>query len=96
MSDPRLACTKRARLPAQRGGGKIVHYFQVDAVSSGTLRLTVGIDSDHHTAIAERAYCKWLIHGKPEGKDLEFWLAAERDYNECRATGRLVESVFLS
>ena len=54
------------------------------------------IDSERHTSIAERAYFKWLTHGKPNGRDLEFWLAAERDFHECRATGRLVESAFLS
>jgi len=53
-------------------------------------------DIDRPTAIAERAYFKWLAHGKPEGRDLEFWRAAEREYNKCLDTERLIESGWLS
>ncbi len=31
-----------------------------------------------HTAIAARAQQLWESHGRPEGRDVEFWLEAER------------------
>jgi hypothetical protein len=30
--------------------------------------------------IERQAYARWEAAGRPEGRDLEFWLAAERDY----------------
>jgi hypothetical protein len=30
-------------------------------------------------AIAESAYYKWLDAGRPQGRDVEFWVAAERE-----------------
>jgi anti-sigma-K factor RskA len=32
--------------------------------------------------IRERAHENWIEQGRPEGRDLEFWLAAERELNE--------------
>jgi len=37
-----------------------------------------------HEQISERARTLWLKHGKPEGRDLEHWLEAER---QLRAEG---------
>jgi hypothetical protein len=53
-------------------------------------------DTDRPSAIAERAYFKWLALAKPEGRDLEFWLEAEREYDQCLDTLRLFESGFMS
>jgi transcription initiation factor TFIIIB Brf1 subunit/transcription initiation factor TFIIB len=29
--------------------------------------------------IRERAHAMWVEHGRPDGRDVEFWLAAERE-----------------
>jgi hypothetical protein len=34
--------------------------------------------------IRERAHEIWIEHGHPEGRDVEFWLAAEHELAECR------------
>jgi hypothetical protein len=31
--------------------------------------------------IRDRAYQLWERHGRPGGEDVDFWLAAEREYN---------------
>lgn len=33
--------------------------------------------------IAKRAYQLWLAAGKPEGRDLDFWLEAEKEVCLC-------------
>jgi hypothetical protein len=35
------------------------------------------LEKRHHTR--ERAREIWIEHGRPEGRDVEFWLAAERE-----------------
>jgi len=30
-------------------------------------------------AVAELAYRKWIEAGKPEGRDMDFWLLAEKE-----------------
>ena len=37
-------------------------------------------DQDDHD-IAQRAYRLWDDHGRPAGRDLEFWLQAEAEAN---------------
>ena len=34
--------------------------------------------------IQVRAYCKWEAMGKPSGKDLKFWLEAQRELRQGR------------
>jgi hypothetical protein len=36
-------------------------------------------ESSGHEAVALHAYFKWLAADQPEGRDLEFWLAAEEE-----------------
>jgi hypothetical protein len=31
-----------------------------------------------HQVVAERAYSIWLAHGRPEGRDYDHWVQAER------------------
>jgi hypothetical protein len=38
-----------------------------------------GSPLDCRAAIAATAYYKWLAAGRPQGRDLEFWVAAERE-----------------
>lgn len=33
-----------------------------------------------HEVIGIIAFYKWLDAGKPEGRDMEFWIAAEQEY----------------
>ena len=53
-------------------------------------------DCERHEGIALRAYFKWLAAAKPEGRDLEFWLAAEEEHQkacletECFAAATLM------
>ena len=35
-----------------------------------------------HQKVPELAYLKWEQAGRPDGRDLEFWLAAERELTE--------------
>src|SRR5262249_3830742 len=70
---------------------------------SGQLRMTGAFDMPfatygrnvvnfrcRHESISERAFFKWQAAGQPDGRDLEFWLAAEveergpRAPEECR------------
>jgi hypothetical protein len=40
-------------------------------------------DSNHQTErIAERAYNIWETNGRPDGRDIEFWLQAETEINQ--------------
>jgi hypothetical protein len=41
--------------------------------------------------VRERAYFLWVDAGRPEGRDLEFWLDAERRFKEL--TGQLAGTV---
>ena len=34
--------------------------------------------TDHQARVREVAYHLWEFHGRPEGRDVELWLAAER------------------
>lgn len=34
---------------------------------------------ERHQLISERAHKMWVEHGRPEGRDVEFWLAAEQE-----------------
>jgi hypothetical protein len=34
--------------------------------------------ADPESAIRERAYCNWELDGRPEGRDVDHWLAAEQ------------------
>lgn len=36
--------------------------------------------------IANRAYRLWEKAGRPCGRDLDFWLAAESEHNHCQRT----------
>ena len=36
-------------------------------------------ESSGHEAVALHAYYMWLAAGQPEGRDSEFWLAAEEE-----------------
>ena len=40
------------------------------------------IERRHH--IRERAHEIWIERGRPEGRDVEFWLAAERELAESK------------
>ena len=39
---------------------------------------------DRSTWVATRSFFLWKNAGMPSGRDLEFWLAAEKDYEQCR------------
>lgn len=41
--------------------------------------------------IRNRAREIWEEHGKPAGRDLEFWLQAEREFQEAQALARQVD-----
>ena len=41
-------------------------------------------ESYEHEAIALQAYFKWLAADRPEGRALEFWLAAEQEQKAWR------------
>lgn len=41
-------------------------------------------DKITHRNVEERAYFLWLESGKPEGRDKEFWLQAEKEMNSVR------------
>lgn len=41
-----------------------------------------------HDTIAERAYHLWESEGRPEGRAEEFWLQAERDYENAAGSGQ--------
>lgn len=38
-------------------------------------------DENDRKQIEKIAYHKWLLAGKPSGRDLEFWAGAEREYS---------------
>jgi hypothetical protein len=38
--------------------------------------------ADLESAIRERAYCNWELDGRPEGRDVDHWLAAEQQIRE--------------
>jgi hypothetical protein len=38
-----------------------------------------------HDAIAQAAYYQWLKAGKPNGRDQEFWLTAEKSLQPTRS-----------
>jgi hypothetical protein len=40
--------------------------------------------SMQRAAIEEAAYYKWLVAGQPRGRDLEFWVTAEREVTRNR------------
>lgn len=37
---------------------------------------------EHFEQIAERAYVLWEAQGRPEGRDQEFWFAAETELRD--------------
>jgi Protein of unknown function (DUF2934) len=41
--------------------------------------------------IRSRAREIWEEHGKPEGRDVEFWLQAEREFQEAQALAKQLE-----
>jgi hypothetical protein len=59
-------------VPPQRGKIKAL-----DVKTQGS-RLSSGV-SVSHQEIQMRAYYKWEAMGKPIGKDLKFWLEAQRE-----------------
>lgn len=46
-----------------------------------TRKISTTLDpiSPTHAAIADLAYARWQQRGRPAGRDLEFWLEAERE-----------------
>ena len=40
---------------------------------------------DYEKLVRETAYRKWKDAGKPQGRDLEFWLAAEKHHESVNA-----------
>jgi hypothetical protein len=47
---------------------------------AGKLKMTAEEMERQHD-IRERAHEMWIEHGRPEGRDIEFWLAAEREFD---------------
>lgn len=45
-----------------------------------------------HRNVEERAYFLWLESGKPEGRDQEFWLRAEKEINSAHQGAQLQPS----
>ena len=45
------------------------------------------MDSDQEEAIRRRAHELWVAHGKPEGRDQDFWLQAESEIKGKYADG---------
>lgn len=41
---------------------------------------------EHHRSVAERAYRQWVEHGRPQAGAEEFWLQAEREVADEKAT----------
>ncbi len=46
---------------------------------------------DHFEQIAERAYALWESAGYPEGRDQEFWYAAEAELRDQGAIDTLTD-----
>ena len=41
-------------------------------------------EMERRLRIRERAHALWVSHGRPQGRDVEFWLAAEREVDNQR------------
>ncbi|MDX6750022.1 DUF2934 domain-containing protein [Geminicoccaceae bacterium 1502E] len=57
------------------------------AVTSPFAEAPEGVSAEDEatiTRIRERAYDLWQQEGSPEGREMEFWLAAEREFREGR------------
>jgi DNA invertase Pin-like site-specific DNA recombinase len=59
----------------KRKAGLAVQSIHEEA---GKLKMTAE-EIERQQNIRERAYEIWIEHGRPEGRDLQFWLAAERE-----------------
>lgn len=65
---------------------------EVDAASAASMDASdppafggttgVGAGEDRQHAIARRAHELWEGDGRPEGRDLDYWLAAERELKD--------------
>jgi hypothetical protein len=60
------------RLIADPAAVKAIHE------EAGKLKMTAEEMERRHD-IQERAHEIWIEHGRSEGRDIEFWLAAERE-----------------
>ena len=47
---------------------------------AGKLKMTAE-EMERRQKIRERAHEIWIEQGRPEGRDLEFWLVAEREFD---------------
>jgi hypothetical protein len=45
---------------------------------------TTATEMERRLRIRERAHALWIEHGRPHGRDEEFWLAAEREVDSRR------------
>ncbi|MDB5384886.1 MAG: hypothetical protein JWM11_532 [Planctomycetaceae bacterium] len=52
--------------------------------------------SCQHEDVARLAYLRWIAAGQPEGRDLEFWLAAEEEQIAHVANESLAAALSLS
>jgi hypothetical protein len=41
-------------------------------------------EMERRLRIRELAHALWVSHGRPQGRDIEFWLAAEREVDNQR------------
>jgi hypothetical protein len=59
---------------------QIVDPAAVNAIyeEAGKLKMTAE-EMEREYDIRERAHEIWIEHGRPEGRDIEFWLAAEQE-----------------
>jgi hypothetical protein len=67
----------------------------VQAISdlAGEFEMTAAdLEKRHH--VRERAHELWILQGRPEGRDVEFWLAAEREL-EGKQTRHLEDCVIV-
>jgi hypothetical protein len=50
----------------------------------GTLTAPARAKTMSQQEIGQRAYQKWEAAGKPDGKDLKFWLEAQRELSRMK------------
>lgn len=59
---------------------QIIDPTAVQAISDAVDELELTAEEiERRHQIRERAHALWATHGRPEGRDMEFWLVAERE-----------------
>jgi hypothetical protein len=51
------------------------------------------MNHDLEKRIQDRAYALWVIAGRPDGRDTEFWVEAEREINPSENNEKCANSM---